>query len=152
MQGLSHDSAMTALRREMLQEDMRRAQTKRDRAVGRKDDLIVRAPVAGQLSFLTVTPGQQVQSGVSIGELKVLTDYKVHVSVNEYYVDRIMSGLPGNINYQDESYPLRVSRVVPEIKDRNFDADLIFTGEQWQMHVSGKATGYRLSWGNRKTQ
>ena len=51
----------------MLQEDMRRAQTKRDRAVGRKDDLIVRAPVAGQLSFLTVTPGQQVQSGVSIG-------------------------------------------------------------------------------------
>jgi RND family efflux transporter MFP subunit len=130
MQGLSHDSAMTALRREMLQEDMRRAQTKRDRAVGRKDDLIVRAPVAGQLSFLTVTPGQQVQSGVSIGELKVLTDYKVHVSVNEYYVDRIMSGLPGNINYQDESYPLRVSRVVPEIKDRNFDADLIFTGER----------------------
>lgn len=41
-----------------------------------------------------------------------------------------MSGLPGNINYQDESYPLRVSRVVPEIKDRNFEADLIFTGER----------------------
>lgn len=130
MQSLRHDSAATVIRREMLQNDMLRADTKLDRALNRSTNLIVRAPVSGQLSFLTVTPGQQVQSGTSIGELKVLSDYKLHVALNEYYVDRITAGLPGNITQQGAQYPLRVSRVVPEIKDRNFEADLIFTGER----------------------
>ncbi len=130
MRSLSHDSAATALRREMLQADISRAQTKRDRAAKRYDNLVVRAPIEGQLSFVTVAPGEQVQSGQSIGELKVLSDYKLHVSLNEYYVDRITTGLPGNITQQNEHYPLRLSRVVPEIKDRNFEADLVFTGER----------------------
>ena len=130
LQSLSHDSAATAIRREMLASDMERAMTKRDRAARRSDDLIVRAPVSGQLSFLTVTPGQQVQSGSSIGELKVLSDYKLHVSLNEYYVERIVPGLPAKIVLKSESYPLKVSRVVPEIKERSFESDLVFTGER----------------------
>ena len=67
LKSLGHDSAATAIRRELLAGDMDRAQTKRDRAARRSEDLIVRAPVSGQLSFLTVTPGQQVQGGSSIG-------------------------------------------------------------------------------------
>lgn len=130
MRSLSHDSAATAIRREMLRSDIARAQIKRDRAASRSSNLVVRAPVGGQLSFVTVTPGQQVQSGQSIGELKVLTDYKIHVSLNEYYVDRITAGLPGNIRQQNKQYPLRLSRVVPEIKDRNFAADLMFTADR----------------------
>ena len=130
LKSLSHDSAATAIRREMLASDMERALTKRDRAARRCEDLIVRAPVSGQLSFLTVTLGQQVPSGSSIGELKVLSDYKLHVSLNEYYVERIVPGLPAKIVLKSESYPLKVSRVVPEIKDRSFESDLFFTGER----------------------
>ena len=130
LKSLSHDSAATAIRREMLASDMERAMTKRDRAARRSEDLIVRAPVSGQLSFLTVTPGQQVQSGSSIGELKVLSDYKLHVSLNEYYVERIVPGLPAKIVLKSESYPLKVSRVVPEIKERSFESDLVFTGDR----------------------
>lgn len=130
MRSLSHDSAATAIRRELLRGDISRAQTKRDRAAGRSANLVVRAPISGQLSFVTVTPGQQVQSGQSIGELKVLSDYKLHVLLNEYYVDRITTGLPGNIRQHNEQYPLRLSRVVPEIKDRSFEADLMFTDER----------------------
>ncbi|MDE5813769.1 MAG: HlyD family efflux transporter periplasmic adaptor subunit, partial [Muribaculaceae bacterium] len=130
LKSLSHDSAATAIRRELLAGDMDRAQTKRDRAARRSEDLIVRAPVSGQLSFLTVTPGQQVLSGASIGELKVLSDYKLHVSLNEYYVERIVPGLPAKIVLKSESYPLKVSRVVPEIKERSFESDLVFTGDR----------------------
>lgn len=130
LKSLNHDSVATAIRREMLASDMERALTKRDRAAERSGNLIVRAPVTGQLSFLTVTPGQQVQSGMSIGELKVLSDYKLHVSLNEYYVERIAPGLPAKIVIQSKQYPLKVSRVVPEIKDRSFESDLVFTGER----------------------
>ncbi|MDE7408515.1 MAG: efflux RND transporter periplasmic adaptor subunit [Muribaculaceae bacterium] len=147
LKSLSHDSAATAIRREMLASDMERARTKRDRAAHRSEDLIVRAPVSGQLSFLTVTPGQQVQSGSSIGELKVLSDFKLHVSLNEYYVERIAPGLPAKISMKSESYPLRVSRVVPEIKDRSFESDLVFTGDRPSSLRVGKSFRVQIELG-----
>ena len=38
---------------------------------------------------MKVTPGQQVASGESIAEIKVLDQYKIHASLSEYYIDRI---------------------------------------------------------------
>ena len=95
----------------------------------RMNNLVVTAPIAGQLSFVKVTPGQQVASGESIAEIKVLDQYKIHTSLSEYYIDRITTGLPATINYQGKRYPLKITKVVPEVKDRMFDVDLIFTGE-----------------------
>lgn len=151
LKSLSHDSAVTAIRRELLAGDMDRAQTKRDRAACRSEDLIVRAPVSGQLSFLTVTPGQQVQSGMSIGELKVLSDYKLHVSLNEYYVERIVPGLPAKVTVKSVSYPLKVSRVVPEIKERSFESDLVFTGDRPSSLRVGKSFRAQIELGMPET-
>ena len=61
--------------------------------------------------------------------IKVLDQYKIHTSLSEYYIDRITTGLPATINYQGKRYPLKITKVVPEVKDRMFDVDLIFTGE-----------------------
>ena len=57
------------------------------------------------------------------------TNIKVHTSLSEYYIDRIITGLPATINYQGRKYPLRITKVVPEVKDRTFDVDLVFTGD-----------------------
>ena len=59
----------------------------------------------------------------------MLDQYKVHTSLSEYYIDRIITGLPATINYQGRKYPLRITKVVPEVKDRTFDVDLVFTGD-----------------------
>ena len=60
----------------------------------------------------------------------MLTEYKVHVTLSEYYIDRIISGLPGNITYQETKYPMRISKIVPEVKDRTFTCDLLFTADK----------------------
>ena len=99
------------------------------RAEERLEDLIIKAPIGGQLSFVKVTPGQQVASGESIAEIKVLDQYKIHTSLSEYYIDRITTGLPATVNYQGKRYPLRITKVVPEVKDRMFDVDLVFTDD-----------------------
>ena len=128
LQGLKSDSVMTAIRKELLLNDRERERKKWERSLGRTEDLVVRAPVDGQLSFVKVTPGQQVASGENIAEVKVLDQFKIHVALSEYYVDRITAGLPASVTYQGRRYPLRVSKVVPEVKDRTFDVDLVFTG------------------------
>lgn len=129
MESLRHDSAVTLIRKDLLKNDLEREQKKFTRSLERMNNLVVTAPIAGQLSFVKVTPGQQVASGESIAEIKVLDQYKIHTSLSEYYIDRITTGLPATINYQGKRYPLKITKVVPEVKDRMFDVDLIFTGE-----------------------
>lgn len=129
MESLRHDSAVTLIRKDLLKNDLEREQKKFTRSLERMNNLMVTAPIAGQLSFVKVTPGQQVASGESIAEIKVLDQYKIHTSLSEYYIDRITTGLPATINYQGKRYPLKITKVVPEVKDRMFDVDLIFTGE-----------------------
>lgn len=129
MESLRHDSAVTLIRKDLLKNDLEREQKKFTRSLERMNNLAVTAPIAGQLSFVKVTPGQQVASGESIAEIKVLDQYKIHTSLSEYYIDRITTGLPATINYQGKRYPLKITKVVPEVKDRMFDVDLIFTGE-----------------------
>lgn len=128
-ESLRHDSAVSVIRRDLLRNDRKREQKKYERACERMGNLIVKSPVAGQLSFVKATPGQQVSSGESIAEVKVLEQYKVHTSLSEYYIDRITTGLPATIHYQGRKYPLRITKVVPEVKDRTFDVDLVFTDE-----------------------
>ena len=129
IESLRHDSAVTLIRKDLLKNDLEREQKKFTRSLERMNNLVVTAPIAGQLSFVKVTPGQQVASGESIAEIKVLDQYKIHTSLSEYYIDRITTGLPATINYQGKRYPLKITKVVPEVKDRMFDVDLIFTGE-----------------------
>ncbi len=129
MESLRHDSAVTIIRKDLLNNDLEREQKKFTRSLERMNNLVVTAPVAGQLSFVKVTPGQQVASGESIAEIKVLDQYKIHTSLSEYYIDRITTGLPATINYQGKRYPLKITKVVPEVKDRMFDVDLVFTGD-----------------------
>lgn len=120
---------MNGIRRELLRNDRIRSQKKLERSVERLEDLVVRAPADGQLSFVSVTLGQKVGAGEQIAAIKVTDRFKVHTSLNEYYVDRITTGLPATISYQGKKYPLRVSKVVPEVKNRSFDVDLVFTGD-----------------------
>ncbi len=125
---LRQDSAMAVLRRDLLQGDRQREEKKYARSLERKDDLVVRAPYNGQLSFVRVTPGQQIGSNEGIAEIKVLDQFKVHTSLSEYYIDRITTGLPASILYQNNRYALKITKVLPEVKDRTFDVDLVFTG------------------------
>lgn len=141
-QGLRQDSVAARLKREMVYASRDAALRKLSRLEERTSKLIVRATVAGQLSYLSVTMGQQVAAGASVGELKVLTDYKVRCSLPEYYIDRITTGLPAWVQYQERRFPLRISKVVPEVKDRAFACELVFTGSKPSNMRLGKS--YRV--------
>lgn len=127
---LRNDSASAMLKRVIMERDMAREQKKYARNCERLNDLVVTAPCDGQLSYLSATPGQTVGAGSSIAEIKVLTNYKVHSALNEYYIDRISLGLPANIKYQDQKFPLHISKVVPEVRNRSFDLDMVFDDEK----------------------
>ena len=148
---LQHDSVCTLIKREMVAANRKASTRKLSRTSDRIDRLVVRATVAGQLSFLDVTLGQQVAAGSSVGQIKVLTEYKVSTSLSEYYIDRITTGLPAHIQYQNQQFPLRISKVVPEVKNRAFACDLLFTAEKPSNIRLGKSYRVQIELGMPET-
>lgn len=142
LKSLQSDSAMTIIRKELLLNDFNREEKKLLRSRQRMEDLVVRSPLDGQLSFVKVTLGQQVTAGENIAEVKVMDQFKINTSISEYYIDRVTSGLPATISYQGKRYTLKVSKVIPEVKDRLFEVDLVFTGEMPENVRLGKS--YRV--------
>ena len=147
MESLKHDSAMTVVRKDLLRNELERGQKKFRRSMERLEGLVVRAPIDGQLSYVNATPGQQVASNSNIAEIKVLEKFKIHTQLSEYYIDRITTGLPATVNYQGKRYPLKITKVVPEVKDRMFDVDLVFTGEMPENVRVGKSFRVQIELG-----
>ena len=65
-ESLQHDSAATIMRRSLIRNDREQEIRKFERVKAKQEWLVVRAPLTGQLSNLTVVPGQQVQAGGEI--------------------------------------------------------------------------------------
>ena len=143
LQELHNDSLAGIIQAELMASDLRREGLKYSRSRERLDDLVVRAPVSGQLGYISVIPGERVGVGASLGDIRVVDNMKVSIKVSEYYMERIQIGAPASIVSGDEKIPMVVARVNPEItSDRNFEVDLFFAGGKPENIVLGKA--YRV--------
>lgn len=96
----------------------------------RVDNLNVKAPVDGQLGLLDVEIGQSVVSGGRIGQISVLSDYKIEALIDEHYIDKVRSGLHAEFERQDRNFTLRVRKVYPEVRERQFKTEFVFEGER----------------------
>ena len=150
LESLGHDSVSARLMREMAAANREASDKKRARSAARTRNLVVRAPVAGQLSFLAVTLGQQVGAGTKVGEIKIMKQFKIKVSLNEYYIDRIANGLPASVRYQEKTYPMRISQVVPEVKEKKFDCSLVFTSKMPENIRIGKSYRVQIALGSKE--
>jgi len=93
----------------------------------RAENLNVRAPVDGQLGLLVPEIGQSIQRGQNMGEINVLTSYKVTAQIDEHYIDRIRTQLSATLDRQSKEYNLVVKRVYPEVRNGTFEIDMVFT-------------------------
>ena len=150
LESLGHDSVSARLMREMAAANREASDKKRARSAARTRNLVVRAPVAGQLSFLAVTLGQQVGAGTKVGEIKIMKQFKIKASLNEFYIDRIANGQPASVRYQEKTYPMRISQVVPEVKEKKFDCSLVFTGEMPENIRIGKSYRVQIALGSKE--
>lgn len=96
----------------------------------RKDNLNVKAPVDGQLGLLDVEIGQNIPTGGRIGQINVLSDFKVEAMIDEHYIDRVRTGLEATFERQDRNYALKVRKVFPEVRNKQFKTEFRFEGER----------------------
>lgn len=142
---LRNDSASGKLQISQMTESyarMRNALGLMRRKVG---DLIVRAPVDGQLTSLDAEVGQSKNKGQTLGQLDVLSGYKVRVDVDEHYISRIFTGLTGTFDFAGKSYVLKIRKVYTQVSNGRFQVDMEFVGDVPQGIRRGQTLQIRIA-------
>lgn len=89
-------------------------------------DLIVRAPVDGQLTSLDAEIGQSKNKGERLGQIDVMSGYKLRVDLDEHYISRIVIGQTGEADFAGKNYALKISKVYTQVNNGRFQVDMVF--------------------------
>lgn len=130
-----------------LDTDLERMKTTLSMVYQRLDHLNVKAPADGQLGFLDAEIGQNIAQGQRIGQINVLTDYKIEATIDEHYIDRVKRNLTAVLERNGNDYPLRLRKVYPEVRDGKFKVDLVFTKDKPETIRTGQSYNIKLQLG-----
>jgi HlyD family secretion protein len=92
-------------------------------------DLVVTAPIDGQLTSLDAEIGQNKNKGERLGQIDVLSGFKVRADIDEHYLSRIITGLFGTFTFANKQYKLVIKKVYTTITNGRFQVDMQFVGE-----------------------
>lgn len=113
-------------------------------------DLIVRSPVDGQLTSLDAEMGQSKNKGERLGQIDVLSGFKVRADIDEHYITRIYNGLSGSFDLAGKSYKLIIKKVFTQVTNGRFQVDMEFEKEVPQNIRRGQTLQVRLALSDEK--
>lgn len=115
---------------------------------GSFENLLVRSPIAGQLTSLPVEVGENKIRGERLGQIDVIDQYKIVAQVDEYYVTRVAPEQSARFTLAGQQYQARVIKVYPEISNGTFQVDLVFEGAMPDSLRRGQTLQLDLTLGN----
>ena len=116
----------------------------------RQNNLNVIAPIDGQLTVLEAEIGQLIPKGGRIGQIHILTSFKVVAQIDEHYIDKVKVGLTAILERQDQEYQLKIRKVHPDVRDGKFSVELVFVGHMPENMRTGQTYYTRLQLGSPK--
>ena len=141
------DSLYRSTQIDRMEESLENMQLNMQMIRRRKSNLIVKAPIDGELGLLDVVLGQSIASGTKIGQINSVGTYKVEAQIDEHYIDRVVAGLSATFERQGETFSTSIRKVYPEVRDGKFKADFKFEGEQPDNIRSGQTYYLNLQLG-----
>ena len=141
------DSLYRGTQIDRMEESLENMQLNMSMIRRRKSNLIVKAPIDGELGLLDVVLGQSIASGTKIGQINSVGTYKVEAQIDEHYIDRVVAGLEATFERQGETFSTSIRKVYPEVRDGKFKADFKFEGEQPDNIRSGQTYYLNLQLG-----
>lgn len=109
-----------------------------------KNNFLILAPATGRLSSFTISLGQNLTTGQSIGKIDLMDGYKLIAKVDEYYINKLHIGIKGILESNGKEYKVIVSKVLPEVIQGQFSAELNFTDDKPNDLKIGMTFGVKL--------
>jgi HlyD family secretion protein len=143
------DSILRVSQLAQIDESMRRLQSNLMMVKQSLSNLVVRAPMDGQLASLSRAElGQSLNAGARLGQIDKHEGFKVRVPIDEHYISRISAGQTGECTVSGKTYPLVIKKVYTEVVSGRFEVDMEFSGEPPQIIRRGQSLQIRLMLGD----
>ena len=126
---VNQDKSSNAQQVSQAEQSFRGSQTALNVMRKKVGDLIVRAPINGQLTSLDAEVGQSKNKGERLGQIDVLNGYKVRVDVDEHYISRVFIGQMGETSFAGKTYKLKINKVYTQVNAGRFQVDMEFEGD-----------------------
>ena len=110
--------------------------------------LNIRAPVTGQLSGFEIQLGQSLQQGERIGQIDSSGADKLQADVDEFYLGRVAVGQLASAEIGGKTYRLKVAKVYPQVRNGQFQIDLVFAGAEPKQVQRGQTVQAKLTIGD----
>ena len=110
--------------------------------------LNIRAPVTGELSGFDIQLGQSLQQGERIGQIDSAGANKLQADVDEFYLGRVAVGQTASADIAGQTYRLKVAKVYPQVRNGQFQVDLVFVGPAPASVQRGQTIQARLTIGD----
>jgi HlyD family secretion protein len=126
---MGQDSATNKMQMEQDQQsyqNMKKALELMKKKVG---DLVLKAPIDGQLTSFDAEIGQNILAGARLGQIDVQNGFKVRADIDEHYLSTVMTGLTGGFTFATKDYKLRIKKVYTQVTAGRFQVDMEFVGE-----------------------
>ncbi len=123
---MKHDSIYTETQMIQIKESIDRMEDNLQMLNSNLENLVITAPVTGQLSSFNAEIGESKQSGENLGQIDVLDGFKIKARVDERYVSRTYIGQPAQLDYNGEKYDLTIQKIYSDITGGAFEVDLLF--------------------------
>ncbi|MBQ4812690.1 efflux RND transporter periplasmic adaptor subunit [Pseudoalteromonas luteoviolacea] len=131
------------------------------------ESLQVTAPVSGYLSELDVQVGESKQAGARLGQIDIPGEYKLAVSLDEFYLTQVSLGMSVEISHGGNMLQAQVSKIDSRVTNAQFqieaelpsgiqdikrgqglDAQLMFSDEQARATLLPRGAFFTTSGGH----
>ncbi len=141
---MQHDSMYVSTQLKQLNQSISRLEENINMLHDNLDNLIVRAPISGQLSSFNSERGETKSSGENLGQIDVLDGFRLRARIDERYVNRTYVGQPASFEYGGETYELEISKIYSNITGGAFEVDMQFNGSEPEGIRRGQTIQLRL--------
>jgi len=141
---MQHDSIYTETQMIQIKESIERMQDNLNMLNRNLENLIITAPISGQLSSFNAERGETKHSGENLGQIDVLDGFKLRARIDERYINRTYLGQPAQFDYAGQNYQLEIQKIYSNITGGAFEVDLHFAGNAPEGIRRGQTIQLRL--------
>ena len=141
---IEKDSAYQALQASQMRSSLDLMERNLEITRQNLDNLVVRAPIEGQLSGLNLEIGELVSPGENIATIDNLNSFKIQVRVSEFYISRVFLEQEGSFEFAGERFFLQIKKIYPQVTDGVFLVDMVFTGKTPEGIKRGQSVSVKL--------
>ncbi len=145
IQTLHQDSISSKQQIKQMKETLSRMNSNMGLMRKKAEDLMLKAPVDGQITSLMAEIGESKTRGQRLGQVDVLDGFKVRADIDEHYISRIFSGQKGIFTFAGKTYELVIKKIYTQVTNGRFQVDMEFVADVPEGIRRGQTLQIRLA-------